>query len=79
MLRRFACPAKTIRLVVYGLAAVGGRVHRTVALVVVDLGDRTVNRQLIVVRPYPVTVGIGVSEQAALQHFVRGSLNTRYE
>ncbi|MNE93195.1 hypothetical protein D3C80_1910130 [compost metagenome] len=31
------------------------------------------------VSPYPVAVGIGVSEQAALQHFVGGGFNAGHE
>ncbi|MNL78632.1 hypothetical protein D3C87_2050690 [compost metagenome] len=70
-MRRGLCrSAEAVRLVVDGTAAVVPVNHSTIALVIVNLSNRPVDRQLVVIGAYAVTVGIPIGEEAALQHFI---------
>src|SRR5690606_13734925 len=60
---------QTARLVVH-LTGAGAGVHRTVLVVVVHRHLGLVDRQVLVVGAQAVHLGVGVAEQAALQHAV---------
>ncbi|CDN42513.1 hypothetical protein BN871_BK_00360 [Paenibacillus sp. P22] len=64
------------RLIIDGAAELAV-LHGAVTLVVAHLGERAVDRQLQVVRSDPVTLRIGVGEEASLEQFVLGRLDAR--
>ena len=72
--------AKAIGLIVFRAAIVVIRAHRAVAAVVLSFGCVwPIYRQLHMICAEPVTMGIAVGEQAALQHLVGGGTDARHE
>ena len=53
--------------------------HRTVAVVAGDRAASAVDRDLVMVDPQAVALGIPVGEQPPLEHLVRGEADARYD